>query len=368
MIFALLLLLTLNAPQDSDPIKKAEELAAENKYDDALAALSEAEKAAIKAKDTDAVLLIREQKKDMNALKKEYDKVKDAEGKLAANADDAEANMLMGRFYCFVRDDWMRGLPLLAKGADVFLKALAEMELTKSAKGEDKVVIGDGWWTGSTEVEAKMGLTGATGTARIAVDKDTTKRVRTKMKSRAVYWYQQSWPLLQDADREKIRPKMNTVFQNTTGKDRWGAAKDWAAFEPTSKVGLSETCAHSGKTSFTIVPNGKGNTITLSPPVRLIPGKEYELSCWYLSSGTEASEGLTMYEKDAQGGLFQPVAKIEADSPFWSRASAKFTVPAGISTISVRIITSSKKGQIWIDDVSLKCEGKELIPNGSFEK
>ena len=37
----------------------------------------------------------------------------------ATNSDDPEANLRVGRYYCLIRGEWEKGLPLLAKGSHV---------------------------------------------------------------------------------------------------------------------------------------------------------------------------------------------------------------------------------------------------------
>jgi len=45
---------------------------------------------------------------------------------LPEKPDDPVSNAHLGRFTCFAKDDWERGLPMLAKGSDVGLRGLAE--------------------------------------------------------------------------------------------------------------------------------------------------------------------------------------------------------------------------------------------------
>lgn len=42
-----------------------------------------------------------------------------------------EANLAVGRWYCFSNDDWEDGLPLLAAGSDANLKAVATGDLSQ---------------------------------------------------------------------------------------------------------------------------------------------------------------------------------------------------------------------------------------------
>ncbi|MCH7728402.1 MAG: hypothetical protein IH991_18280 [Planctomycetes bacterium] len=65
-----------------------------------------------------------EQRKAIDKLHANWKKIQDALVTLQTNADDAEANLLAGRWYCFTKNNWQKGLPLLAKSSDPKLKAL----------------------------------------------------------------------------------------------------------------------------------------------------------------------------------------------------------------------------------------------------
>src|SRR5262249_17742223 len=51
----------------------------------------------------------------------------------------------MGRYLCLTKGQWQRGLPMLAKGDDAKLKALAEKDLTKPKDAKMQVELADAW-------------------------------------------------------------------------------------------------------------------------------------------------------------------------------------------------------------------------------
>jgi hypothetical protein len=70
-----------------------------------------------------------------------------AQAAVDADAQNAEAHLTLGRYYCFVEDDWKRGLPHLAKGTDAELKRMAELELSSPPSDpEEQVKLADAWW------------------------------------------------------------------------------------------------------------------------------------------------------------------------------------------------------------------------------
>jgi hypothetical protein len=55
------------------------------------------------------------------------------------------------------------------------------------------------------------------------------------------------------------------------------------------------------------------------------------------------------------------------DRPYWSRYQTEFEPAKGVSEVNFRLVIDGKNSQLWLDDVSLVCEGKEVLANGGFE-
>jgi len=84
--------------------------------------------------------------KEVRGMALAYANVHDALLRLKGNPVDPEANLEVGRYYCFVKGDWDWGLPMLALGNDPTLKQLAIMEIEETSDPQDEVRLGDGWW------------------------------------------------------------------------------------------------------------------------------------------------------------------------------------------------------------------------------
>jgi formylglycine-generating enzyme required for sulfatase activity len=83
-----------------------------------------------------------------------------AQAALAANPHDADANLAVGRQLCLAKGDWDQGLPMLARGSDDALRALAQQELAMPGTGPggqgspshpqspipDPLQLADAWW------------------------------------------------------------------------------------------------------------------------------------------------------------------------------------------------------------------------------
>jgi hypothetical protein len=100
-----------------------------------------------KAHDRDIVLLARRRLKEIQEAIKLGEQFKAAQAKLADEPDDPDANTTASTYYCFLMNDWEKGLPHLAKGHDAALKSLAQRELRESPKDPaDRVKLADAWW------------------------------------------------------------------------------------------------------------------------------------------------------------------------------------------------------------------------------
>ncbi len=111
----------------------AEAAVAADGYDTAAAALARAEAAARAGQDSPTAARAQELKRELPGLRDEHKK---------AVAGDPQA---AGRYLCFVKGDWARGLPLLAqeKGG---LGPLAEKDRSDPADPAAQIEIGEGWW------------------------------------------------------------------------------------------------------------------------------------------------------------------------------------------------------------------------------
>ena len=72
---------------------------------------------------------------------------------LSRNPDDPAANLNMGRYRCITLGDWEAGLPLLAKGSDAELRALAlksvpaaGAKMDDTAAADQMLTDANGWW------------------------------------------------------------------------------------------------------------------------------------------------------------------------------------------------------------------------------
>ncbi|HLX60889.1 MAG TPA: hypothetical protein VKX17_06365 [Planctomycetota bacterium] len=121
-------------------------LEAADKYDLAAKFFAAADTAARRVSDPAASSALVQRVKDARDQQAEFSKVKKAVETLAANPDEGAANLIVGRFYCLVKDDWTRGLPMLQKSNDPKIKDAADSDLNVQSTAESKAHAADAWW------------------------------------------------------------------------------------------------------------------------------------------------------------------------------------------------------------------------------
>jgi hypothetical protein len=89
---------------------------------------------------------LRARREELAEARKEHEPVAEAKQKLAREANDPAANLEVGKHLCYFRDRWDDGLPLLAKGGDPPLQALARKDLSEPGDAREQLSLGDGWW------------------------------------------------------------------------------------------------------------------------------------------------------------------------------------------------------------------------------
>ncbi len=85
-------------------------------------------------------------RRDIAALQTLWTAVEDARETLKVDPANADANLVLGRWNCLLKNDWPSGLPFLAKGSDEGLKSLAKQELAGDLDVSQQNQLADGWW------------------------------------------------------------------------------------------------------------------------------------------------------------------------------------------------------------------------------
>lgn len=279
---------------------------------------------------------------------------KKAQEKLQANPEDPDANLVSGKYMAFVLGDYDGGMAFLAKSSDKTLRTLAEHERAPlyADTAPKKVGLADEWVSAAKSFPALF---------RIFYD-------------RAAYHYAAAWPDLDPVWKEKVRERgMKLAAARPAGGFRKGVPGGWVgdplppgATMPT----LDGTIAHTGSYSVRMNPGDpkvKGSWSQLKTDVLAIPqgSKELEYSAYVMSNGTDnANDRLVLYFVDRSAdSVYVPL-----DTPMWKRVGGKVRVPDNAVRVVLGLIQNSGKGNIWIDDTSVKVDGREILKNPSFEQ
>ena len=115
-------------------------------------------------------------KKEVEAAAKAYIVAQKAMVTLTEKPYDPDANLAVGKYQCFYKDDWDKGLPMLVKGSNFKLQSLAEKDMHELSVPKDQVQLGDLWWGVSEE--------------------------------RAVFWYRKARSKLLDKEKERVDKKI----------------------------------------------------------------------------------------------------------------------------------------------------------------
>lgn len=277
--------------------------------------------------------------------------IKKAETTLALNPDDAGAHLTLGKYLCFQKDDWIVGLPHLAKGSDATLKSVASKELAEPPKtAPEQIGMGDVWLEAIRKLPA----------------------LRRPLQDRAVHWYAQAWLTVDGVWKDKEREQLRKLLQNPNVPDpRTPAAPGaWKTIDATQKCGPTTKAAKTGKTSFQVVgtKNPANEYVSLEQNLTPVAGK-YEFSAWVLSDGTDSAKDQVSAAWFAQGAKLLGYTTLIApqDNPWWRKLETTFEVPAGAVLLVIHVHPCSKAGNFFVDDVSVKFGEKELLKNGGFE-
>ncbi|HLX60515.1 MAG TPA: hypothetical protein VKX17_04445 [Planctomycetota bacterium] len=109
--------------------------------------------------------------------------------------DDAASCLAVGKYQLFVKHDFERALPLLAKSGHEVLSKLAKGDLVQPAQASAQLGAGDAWWD--------------------AVGKSADKDERARFTERAAFWYAKALPSLTGLNKIKVQKRIDTAAAAT---------------------------------------------------------------------------------------------------------------------------------------------------------
>ncbi len=148
---ALLLAITYDAVMSDD-------------YESAARILKAADTAARKSKNLRLFSKVKALNEKLSQLRASYEEMRTSLIILISKPGDAEANLRVGRHYCFVNGDWYQGLPYLIKGSDLSLRELAQKDFNLPDSAFERLSVADGWYS-----LAARGVQDTTSTPRLSL-------------------------------------------------------------------------------------------------------------------------------------------------------------------------------------------------------
>lgn len=181
--------------------------------------------------------------KHSQATMNEYTRIAPSLARLKGAPEDPAANAAAGRFYCFVRDDWAKGLPMLAKGSDATLKAKAIRDLAEPIDPRAQFELGHQWWDAGT-------------------DNTTAQRA---LHARAAYWYSKALPGLTDElDRVLAKKRLEEVQAQASIRSQPPGVVDVGTRNVF--IGLWDKKTMRGGIQFRIDPDGNAQYLNNGSP------------------------------------------------------------------------------------------------------
>lgn len=129
------------------------------------------------SKNRELVLEVAAKNKAVLAAGRGFTEIQEKQEALNDKPDDPDLNLTVGKYLCFQKGDWEKGLPLLALGSDETLKSLAERDGQGPVSVGEQVALADAWW-----------------------DAGGVKR--------AGYWYQKALPGLSGLQKDKAQKRL----------------------------------------------------------------------------------------------------------------------------------------------------------------
>jgi hypothetical protein len=168
-------------------IDLVDDVVAADRFDEATALAVAAREMAVRIRDNRRIKELAAVRKDIDFFRRLRAEADQAEKALADHPDDPQFNLVVGKYYCFGKRNWDRGLPLLAKGGQATLKTLAEAEKTDPASAAQMLALGDQWYEAARAV---------------------TPDIRRFVQARAAYWYQRALPELSGLTKAKTEQRL----------------------------------------------------------------------------------------------------------------------------------------------------------------
>ena len=171
-------------------LQLARELHDADRYDEAKTIVTVVQRASGRLRDRELTLEAKQLATEVREAANHYEPAREAFATLKTTPDDPAANTVAGKYLCFVKGEWERGLKMLAKGDDAELKDLANGELKGVSNAKAQVALGEGW-------------------SNIATKKE--HQAHYELLLRAAGWYRDALPSLKGLEKTRVQKRLEAI-------------------------------------------------------------------------------------------------------------------------------------------------------------
>jgi TPR repeat protein len=143
--------------------------------------------AAKKTGDRTLVRKLQDRAKEIRDLAQAFAEVQQAAASLENRLTDPAANLTFGKYLCFRKGQWERGLPMLSRGDDPQLRELALQELAVPSSADAQKQLGDRWWELAEKAD---------------------EAAKNQIQERALRWYRQALPGLTGLAKDVVEKRL----------------------------------------------------------------------------------------------------------------------------------------------------------------
>ena len=164
-------------------LKLIDDAVDEDNFEIAKSLSQQASQLARSSSDKDFLQTVVAKNKELESTAKAHSEAEEAIATLKNKPTDPDANTTVGKYLCFAKGEWEKGLSMLCEGSDPKLKALAETDKNGATAASKQVQLGDGWWDAGG-------------------------------KQRAIYWYEKALPELAGLEKAKVEKRLGETTRN----------------------------------------------------------------------------------------------------------------------------------------------------------
>ncbi len=106
--------------------------------------------------DRDLTAALIERRRSSEAMAKMYTEAIAGVATLAAEPDNAPANLAVGSFWAFAKENWEKAWPHLQQGSDAALAEIARQELAEPSEADAQAALADAWFVRARKSEAPV--------------------------------------------------------------------------------------------------------------------------------------------------------------------------------------------------------------------